>query len=222
MSVQQTHCFGFAGYPGAGKTTAMDILSDQLDCPALTIGDIVRDRAHEALSSPEDIPVDDIVAANDLNGEREQNLRETVRAGDITGELIGNWVTYKLDQQEDAVAQWTVNEVAARDDHDHFTIDGVRTLADIAAFNDAFGEFTLVFVEVPFETRLARLQDRGRGGEDDFTADDLRARDAREDDWGVSDIREQGLVDHVLDNDGDLDDLEAEVEKLVASHAVAP
>ena len=222
MSVQQTHCFGFAGYPGAGKTTAMDILSDRLNCPALTIGDIVRDRAHEALSTPEDIPVDDIIAANNLSGEREQDLRKTVAAGDITGELIGNWVTYKLDRQEDAVAQWTVDEVAARDDHDHFAIDGVRTLADIAAFNDAFGEFTLVFVEVPFETRLNRLQDRGRGGEEGFTADDLRARDAREDDWGVAAIREQGLVDHVLENDGDLDDLEEEVDKLVTSRTVAP
>jgi dephospho-CoA kinase len=70
------------------------------------------------------------------------------------------------------------------------------------------GEFdAVVVVEAPLETRVRRLVARG------LTADDARARIAAQ----ASDEQRRSIADHVLVNDGDLDDLTSAVDALWAN-----
>jgi dephospho-CoA kinase len=70
------------------------------------------------------------------------------------------------------------------------------------------GEFdAVVVVEAPLETRVRRLVGRG------LTADDARARIAAQ----ASDEQRRSIADHVLVNDGDLDDLTSAVDALWAN-----
>jgi len=63
-------------------------------------------------------------------------------------------------------------------------VDGIRGDAEVAMFRRIFPGFTLISIGSSFETRLARIKERGRS--DDFeSAGDLRSRDLRELDWGL-------------------------------------
>ena len=71
----------------------------------------------------------------------------------------------------------------------------------------------VVVVVVDAETRVARLVERG------LDADDARARMANQ----ATDDRRRAVADHVVDNNGDLDDLERRVDELwSALRAAAP
>jgi dephospho-CoA kinase len=76
-------------------------------------------------------------------------------------------------------------------------------------FRRNFPSFTLISIDSSFETRLARIKERGRS--DDFqSADKLRLRDLRELGWGLDNALKD--ADMHLSNEGTL------AEFFVAAH----
>jgi dephospho-CoA kinase len=80
-------------------------------------------------------------------------------------------------------------------------VDGIRGDAEVAVFRRIFSGFTLISIDSSFETRLARIRERGRS--DDFeSADELRLRDKRELGWGLGNALKE--ADIHLSNEGTL------------------
>jgi dephospho-CoA kinase len=68
-------------------------------------------------------------------------------------------------------------------------------------FRRIFPGFTLISIDSSFETRMARIKERGRS--DDFeSADELRSRDLRELGWGLGNALKN--ADMHLSNEGSL------------------
>lgn len=177
-----THAIGFMGYPGAGKTTAADHLSDCYTAPWFAMGDIVRERAKDELGE------------------------------DAHSDEIGEWVTEQFEKHgKDVVIEWAIEKVRGFND-DFVFIDGIRTTNDVNHFAEEFDQFTLVYIHVPFDERLRRLQDRGREGEAEFTEEDLEERDAREDDWGVGTLVSEEYYDVKIGEQGSEEAFKAELE----------
>lgn len=172
------------GYPGSGKTSATEFLATENDGQQFAIGDVVRDIAREELGP------------------------------DADSDDIGEWVTAQLEESDTAIIEQFVQRLEEQNLGDYVYLDGVRTVTDYEYLSDHFDEFTLVYVDTEFETRLDRLQERGREGEDEFSPDDLENRDAREDDWGVRDLREGAYYDVKLTNDGTLEEFEDKLSSL--------
>ena len=166
-----THCFGLMGYPGAGKSYGADCIATHFDIEAVAIGDVVRDRAQDVLGP------------------------------DADSDEIGEWVTAQLDEDDQAINSWVVETIRSMPSTEYAVIDGIRTPSDVAVFSDEFDQFSLVYVRATEMTRLNRLNDRGRDGEENFTKDDLARRDAREDDWGVGTLVEEEYYDVAVGND---------------------
>ncbi len=102
---------------------------------------------------------------------------------------------------------------ALRTDGKHVLIDGMRGEEELAVFRAAYGD-TLVTVAVLAspETRLARVQQRGRVDDGDATA--FQARDQRELGWSLAETI--AAADETLANEGELDALRAAAEELLA------
>ncbi len=104
---------------------------------------------------------------------------------------------------KDAVARRCIPKIRAANS-DFLVIDGVRSLAEINCFKQAFGsDFTLVAIDAPLETRFARVQARKRS-DDMKDIYELRARDDRELGWGMGEAID--TADLVVKNTGTLDE----------------
>ena len=101
---------------------------------------------------------------------------------------------------------------ALRTDGKHVLIDGMRGEEELAVFRAAYGD-TLVTVAVLAspETRLARVQQRGRVDDGDATA--FQARDQRELGWSLAETI--AAADETLKNDGSLDQLREDADALL-------
>jgi len=89
----------------------------------------------------------------------------------------------RVERGMDAIAHLCIPEIQ-RQTAPLVLVDGIRGDAEVSLFRRVFPGFTLVSIDSTFETRLARIQERGRT--DDFTsADELRTRDNRELGWGL-------------------------------------
>jgi dephospho-CoA kinase len=100
----------------------------------------------------------------------------------------------------DAIAHLCVPEIQ-RQTAPLVLVDGIRGDAEVAMFRRIFPGFTLISIDSSFETRLARIKERGRS--DDFeSADKLRARDLREMGWGLGTALKDADVH--LSNEGTL------------------
>jgi dephospho-CoA kinase len=113
-------------------------------------------------------------------------IRNAVKEGglDPTDVNLGAMANkLRAEQGMDAIAHLCVPEIQ------HQTaslvlVDGIRGDAEVAIFRRKFPGFTLISIDSSFETRLARIRERGRS--DDFeSADKLRSRDLREMGWGL-------------------------------------
>ncbi|WP_338726646.1 AAA family ATPase [Haladaptatus sp. DJG-WS-42] len=159
---------GIVGLPGSGKSEAATV-AKELEIPVLTMGDVIRAECRE-------------------------------RGLDITEDNMGLVAT---DLREHgglaAVADRSLPLIEARlEDSDVVLVDGIRGAAEVERFEEAFGdEFVLASIEVPFETRLARIRDRGRDPTAEAKAD-LRERDERELGYGMGEAME--LADVVIEN----------------------
>jgi dephospho-CoA kinase len=81
-------------------------------------------------------------------------------------------------------------------------VDGLRSPAEVARFEEVFGDdFVLVSIEAPFEERAERLADRDRD-DSDVDREALRAREERELGFGMGEVMDH--ADVTIDNTGSL------------------
>lgn len=117
---------------------------------------------------------------------------------------IGNWATKQREQHGQTImAEYTREEIMAKNPS-LAVIEGTRSLDEIQVFESAF-EIRTLRIDAPFTARLSRLRDRGRDGEDAFSARDLINRDAREFTWGLGELFAGDSPDFIVENDGALE-----------------
>lgn len=128
---------------------------------------------------------------------------------ELNDENIGN-AAKKLREElgQDAVAVLTAKELE-NISSDIAVIDGIRGDAEIKYFKSVFSDFTLVFVNASFETRLNRMKTRGRS-DDTTTAETLLSRDRREESFGLA--RAAALADIKIDNESSLEEYEEKIK----------
>ncbi len=90
-------------------------------------------------------------------------------------------------------------------------LDGVRSLDEVYAFQEAFKTF-LVAVHASPESRYQRLKGRGRS-DDPGNRQIFRERDHRELGFGMGNAI--ALSDYIILNDDGIDNLERELDKLI-------
>ena len=96
---------------------------------------------------------------------------------------------------------------------DLVAIDGTRGPDEIKAFKKAFGDaLVVVAVHAAPKTRFERLRARGRP-DSPSNLSDFELRDKRELDWGLGDAI--ALADHMIINEGTLEELTSEVDALL-------
>ncbi len=97
-------------------------------------------------------------------------------------------------------------------------IDSVRNPAEVEVLKGKTKRFRLLWVEADEATRLARLRERGRTG-DPATLEDLRRLEGRElaneDPASQQLLAVRELADVVVANDGSLDDLHGELQRML-------
>ena len=166
--------YATVGYPGSGKGEGAKVARTE-GIPVVTMGDVIRSACR-------------------------------ARGLPITEDALGIVATHlrSLDG-DDAIAKRCLPMVKlAHEAYGDILIDGIRGFAEVERFRSELGDdFSLIAVDAPFETRLERIVDRGRDPTADTEAD-LRARDRREEGYGMAEAFE--AADHVVDNSGTLDD----------------
>jgi dephospho-CoA kinase len=151
--------------------------------PVVTMGDVIREACRERGLDPAD-----------HHGEVARALRE--EGGPA------------------AVAERSLPAIeAALEGSETVLVDGLRSPAEVEAFEAAFGdEFVLVSVEAPFDLRADRLADRGRDASDADRAA-LREREERELGFGMDEVMER--ADVTVENVGSLDAFRERVRELL-------
>lgn len=91
-------------------------------------------------------------------------------------------------------------------------VDGIRGDAEVETFSKRFKGFRLIAIDAPFGTRLLRLRERGRQDDSD-DEDVLRARDMREEGWGLANA--VGMADYTLVNEGGLEGFEEKAREII-------
>jgi dephospho-CoA kinase len=89
-------------------------------------------------------------------------------------------------------------------------IDGCRGDDELALFRHNFGDLVTIAVHASPETRFERLRRRGRS-DDNTTMEAFYERDRRELKFGIGNAL--ALADHMLVNEGSLQDFRAAIEK---------
>jgi dephospho-CoA kinase len=146
-------------------------VAERAGIPVVTMGDVVRKETEERGLPPED----------------HGTVARALRAED----------------GPEAIARRSIPMIERHlDTSDTVVVDGLRSGVELDCFEEAFGDdFTLVSIEAPFETRAARLAERGR----DLTDEDreaLLAREQRELDFGMDEA--MARADVVIENTASL------------------
>ena len=171
------------GLPGSGKSEAAAVAREE-GVPVLTMGDVIRAECRE-------------------------------RGLEITEETMGTVATDLREQGGDAaVADRSLPLIEAHmAEHETVLVDGIRGIAEVERFVDAFGEaFSLVSVEVPFDTRLQRIRERGRDPTAESRAD-LEGRDERELGYGMGEA--MNAADVTIRNTGSLEAFRTQIRTLL-------
>ena len=101
----------------------------------------------------------------------------------------------------------------AVDDESTVVVDGLRSMVEVEAFREAFGEaFQIISIEAPFELRAERLAERGRDASDS-DLESLRARDERELEFGMGEVME--AADYRIENTETLASFRTRVHELL-------
>ena len=179
------HIFGTVGLPGSGKGEFADVARNA-GVPVVTMGDVIRQACRDRGRDP--------AAAH---GEVAKALRDEHGPAAIAEKSLPR-----------------IREHLADDDTDTVVVDGLRSMAEVDAFTDAFGdEFSIVSIEAPFDLRVERLGDRGRDGTDsDLEA--LRERDERELGFGMGEVMD--AADYRIKNTDSLDVFQAAARDLLS------
>ncbi|QKY20886.1 flagellar hook-basal body complex protein FliE [Halolamina sp. CBA1230] len=176
---------GTVGLPGSGKGEAAAVAREE-DIPVVTMGDVIRAET------------------------RRRGLDPTEHHGEIAGKL-------REEEGETAIADRCipmVREAAeGQDDEPIVLVDGLRSMAEVERFVDAFGEdFLLVSIEAPFDLRAKRLGDRGREATD-LDREKLREREERELGFGMGEVID--AADLTIDNDDSLERFREQVRAVL-------
>jgi len=130
-------------------------------------------------------------------------IRHAVREGclDPTDANLGAMASkLRAERGMDAIAHLCVPEIQ-RQIAQLVLVDGIRGDAEVTTFRRIFPGFILISIDSSFETRLARIKERGRS--DDFeSANELHSRDLRELGWGLGNALKE--ADMHLSNEGTL------------------
>ncbi|RJX50084.1 AAA family ATPase [Halonotius pteroides] len=179
------HIFGTVGLPGSGKGEFADVARNA-GVPVVTMGDVIRQACRDRGRDP--------AAAH---GEVAKAIRDEHGPAAIAERSLPH-----------------IREHLADDDTDTVVVDGLRSMVEVEAFTDAFGDgFSIVSIEAPFDLRAERLGNRGRDGTDtDLEA--LRRRDERELGFGMGDVMD--VADYRIENTDSLDDFRVEARKLLS------
>ena len=182
---------GTVGLPGSGKGEAAAVAREE-DIPVVTMGDVIRAET------------------------RRRGLDPTEHHGEIAGKL-------REEEGETAIADRCipmVREAAEGQDGEPVVlVDGLRSMAEVDRFVDAFGEdFLLVSIEAPFDLRAKRLGDRGREATD-LDREKLREREAREIGFGMDEVID--AADLTIHNDDSLERFREQVRAVLDAGAAA-
>lgn len=141
----------------------------ELGIPVVTMGDVIRREC------------------------RERGLDPAEHHGQVASDL-------RTEDGPTAIAERSIPLIReALADSDTVVVDGLRSMAEVEAFETAFGtEFTLLSVEAPFEVRAERLEARGRDKAASEGGETLEERDARERGFGLDEVME--AADIVVEN----------------------
>ncbi len=132
--------------------------------------------------------------------------------------MIETGVELRTAEGPGALAQRLVGRV--RPDR-NYVIDSIRHPAEVAALRSLGARFHLIWVDAGEELRVERMQSRGRNG-DPETLEDLRRLEGRElksdNPAGQQLLAVRDLADHTLRNDGALDELHDQLQRLLRNH----
>lgn len=176
------------GFPGAGKSEAGHILAELTDGINIETGDIVREGAQSHFDRP---------------------------STELSSDELGDYSTMRRERDGgEYVAQDTIERL---EQHSAFPehpaiITGMRDSESPALFGEFFAFFRIVWIHADFDTRLERLQGRGRQDESAFTKENLARRDGRESMWGTSDCTFK--ADIHIDNGGSLAELREQLREV--------
>lgn len=179
----------FGGLPGSGKSTAADIGS------ALTMGDIIR------------------------GGEM---IREMARDDGLTDPTSQELAEYAAEMRksdgpgffgEKTVAMLLGGEL---DPQYPVFIDSVRHRNGLKEFRNYFDISYFIWIEADFDTRLGRLQERGRDDENRFDSANLMQRDSTElEDLGQQTLMGSDCIDHSIVNEGTQAELREKLDEII-------
>jgi len=187
------HVLGTVGLPGSGKGEFATV-AHEVGVPVVTMGDVIRQACRDRGLDPAD-----------HHGEVAQALREENGPAAIAEESLPH-----------------IREHLADDGTDTVVVDGLRSMVEVEAFTDAFGDdFSIVSIEAPFELRAERLDERERDGTD-TDRERLKEREQRELEFGMGDVMDE--ADYRIDNTDSLDAFHAEARELLSrvSHELQP
>ena len=176
---------GTVGLPGSGKGEAAAV-AREAGIPVVTMGDVIREET------------------------RRRGLDPTEHHGEIAGKL-------REEEGETAIADRCipmVREAAEGQDGEPVVlVDGLRSMAEVERFVDAFGEdFLLLSIEAPFDLRAKRLGDRGREATD-LDREKLREREQRELGFGMGEVID--AADLTIENDDSLERFREQVRAVL-------
>lgn len=191
---------GLMGFPGAGKTTAMDNLTDRIDHSfhGMTMSDI----AGTEYDSVVNVGVDDHFSNEFRQKAYDNGVYEDLAPSDDVekADELGDWVGTVLSIDGHYFAERAVDHINTEVNSEFVVIDGVRTTADVQVLKESEINLELIFLSTPFSVRLDRMQDRGRGSDENMTPEDLLYRDEQEMSWGVDEILREEDVTHFYNN----------------------
>jgi dephospho-CoA kinase len=168
--IQGSTVFIVSGYPGAGKTFVGKLLAELINGKYIESGTVVREGAREHFNKP----IEDISS-------KQLGEYSTMRRERDGGDYIIQDLLDRLEKAEDFPERPVV-------------ISGLRDSEAIPLVESSFEEFEIIWVEADFETRLHRLQGRGRQDESEYTREQLNERDERERDWGTESMNEASTM----------------------------
>ena len=156
---------GTVGLPGSGKGE-LAAVAREAGIPVVTMGDVIREACRDRGRDP-----------STDHGAVAKALREEDGPAAIAERSLP-----------------LVREAVDEADTETVVVDGLRSMVEVEAFREAFGdEFRIVSIEAPFDLRAERLADRGRDSSDsDLEA--LRARDERELSFGMGAVMDAADV----------------------------
>jgi len=176
---------GTVGLPGSGKGELATV-AREAGIPVVTMGDVIRQACRDRGRDP-----------STDHGEVAKALREENGPAAIAERSLP-----------------LIRDAVRETDTDTVVVDGLRSMVEVEAFREAFGEnFLIVSIEAPFDLRAERLAERGRDSSDsDLEA--LRARDERELGFGMGEVMD--AADVRIDNTDSLEAFRTSVRELLS------